>query len=69
MRVERICPAYADGECRKEHHQVAGKCVTFRCSECKRIVPWCYGGSEDNRCNACWALSCERDEDPRAYVS
>jgi len=28
-------------------------CKTFRCSTCKRYVPWCQGTSEDNRCDRC----------------
>jgi hypothetical protein len=33
-----------------------GRCRTFRCSRCKRYVPWCQGGSEDNRCDPCHNL-------------
>ncbi len=32
-----------------------GSCKTFRCSRCKRTLPWCQGSSDDypGRCDRC----------------
>jgi len=70
MRARRICPAYADGVCRRDYaEEGAGYCRTFECSQCGQLVPWCFGGSEDERCDACYAFSCSAQHDARAYVS
>ena len=42
-------------------HGEKGKCRTYRCSRCKRWVPWCFGASDEqpSRCDDCRTYSQE----------
>jgi hypothetical protein len=49
-----VCPAYQDGVCHREHAADGdAHCPLFKCEHCRRRVPWCFGGSDDERCNDC----------------
>ncbi len=50
----RRCPAFQRGTCRRPY-EGGELCQTFVCSQCGYRVPWCFGGTEDERCDACWS--------------
>jgi hypothetical protein len=52
----RRCPAYQRGTCRRPY-EGGELCQTFVCPQCGRRVPWCFGGTDDERCDACWCAS------------
>lgn len=42
-------------------HNCKGAIHRYKCHECLRVVPWCYGGSseyewENNACDMCWDI-------------
>lgn len=68
-RMARIACTYvcASRWCRKDgnHKRCGHRCgmcrakdgaeKVFRCSDCKQWTPWSEGGTDDERCAACWA--------------
>jgi len=32
-------------------------CQVFECERCERLVPWCFGGGEDDLCDDCWCAT------------
>ena len=47
----------SEGHCgyQRADNGYAGKCRTYRCSKCRRFVPWCFGASDEqpSRCDDC----------------
>lgn len=53
----KACPSYKDGICRGTFQLERGMpCQTFRCSGCRKFVPWCDGAADDQPefCTPCW---------------
>lgn len=49
------CPINAEGECDRYLAEPHETCRAFVCSACGHRRPWCFGGGDDDRCDACWA--------------
>jgi hypothetical protein len=44
--------------CQSREPSECGMCgperLRYRCRRCKRLIPWCIGGTDSTHCDDCW---------------